>query len=414
MRALVRLPSPQLRRGVVFVDTPGVGSLARAGARESYAYLPRCDLGVLLLDAATSPAREDLDILRLLYESGIPGMVVLSKSDLLSQADRARMRDYVEGQIAKNLGLDLPVHAVSVIGAGAPLAHAWFASEVAPLCERAAELAEASGRRKLAALREGVAASLKTLLRERPETAAADTAQERADVERLALEAEGSIQEASRRCEGLLSETKDLARPTLELAAREIARRLSAGEEPPSAGATVRQAITDTAASVRAQIQEDLLATRRRLREALAEMARRQAIPVKPEELRIELVTQPSITVPPEVDRADIRPPAWLSRFPSLSENRVGRGLLAQLEEPLAGAYAPFASRLRRWLTAALAGLASQFAAQAEPLRAHARRADEGAGSGDLAGIAADLGQIERSAEAVGSLVEENPRSAPA
>ena len=401
VRALVRLPSPRLRSGVVFVDTPGIGSLARAGARESYAYLPRCDLGVLLLDAATSPAREDLDILRLLYESGIPGMVVLSKSDLLSQADRTRMLDYVKGQIAKNLGLDLPVHAVSVVGTGAPLAHAWFAREIAPLCERAAELAEASGRRKLAALREGVTASLNTLLRERPETAAAGASQERAEVERLALEAEGSIQETTRRCEDLLSETKDLARPTLELAAREIARRMSAGEEPSSANATVRQAITDTVASVRAKIQEDLLATRGRLRDALAEMARRLSIPVKPEELGIELITQPTIAVPPEVDRADIRPAAWLSRLVSLSETRVRRRLLAQLEEPLDGAYASFSSQLRRWLTAALAGLASQFAAQAEPLRAHARRAAEGAGSGDLAGIAADLAEIEGSPEAV-------------
>ena len=278
---------------------------------------------------------------------------------------------------------------------------AWFASEIAPLCERSAELAEASGRRKLAALREGVAASLKTLLRERPETAAAGASQERVEVERLALEAEGAIQETTRRCEGLLSETKDLARPTLELAAREIARRMSAGEEPPPANATVRQTITDTAASVRVRIQEDLLATRGRLRDALAEMARRLAIPVKPEELGIELVTQPSIAVPPEVDRADVRPPAWLSRFPSRLESRVRRRLLAQLEEPLDGAYASFSGQLRRWLTAALAGLASQFAAQAEPLRAHGRRAAEGAGAGDLAGIAADLAEIEGRPETV-------------
>jgi len=149
------------------------------------------------------------------------------------------------------------------------------------------------------------------------------------------------------------------------------------------------------------------------LREALAEMARRQSIPVKPEELRIELVTQPSITVPPEVDDADIRPPSWLSRFPSLSENRVGRRLLAELEEPLADAYASFAGQLRRWLTAALAGLASQFAAQAEPLRAHARRADEGAAAGDLAGIAADLAEIGQSPE-TDSVASSTPGSVPA
>lgn len=399
VRALVELPSPQLRAGVVFVDTPGVGSLARAGARESYAYLPRCDLGILLLDAATSPTREDLDILRLLYESGIPGMVVLSKSDLLSEADRARMRDYVKAEIAKNLGLDLPVHAVSTVG-DSRLAHAWFESEIAPLCGRAVELAAASGRRKLAALREGVAASLRILLRPRPETGAGEAARERAEIERLALEAEGSLQEMTRRCHELLSRTRDLARPTLELAAREIARRVSADEEPPSAAAMIRRAITDTGASIRAKIQEDLLATRDRLRGALAEMGwKLDRARVKAEELEVELVTQPTITIPPEVDRAETGLPVWLSRFPSLLERRMKRRLLAKLEQPLSDAYASFSGQLRGWLTAALAGLASQFAAQAEPLRAQARRAEQAGVAGDLAGIAADLAEIEGSRE---------------
>jgi len=91
----------------------------------------------------------------------------------------------------------------------------------------------------------------------------------------------------------------------------------------------------------------------------------------------------------------------------------VGRRLLAEFEEPLAGAYASFAGQLRRWLTAALAGLASQFAAQAEPLRAHARRADEGAAAGDLAGIAADLAEIGQSPETV-SVASSTPGSVPA
>ena len=414
VRALVRLPSPRLSAGVVFVDTPGVGSLARAGARESYAYLPRCDLGILLLDAATSPGREDLEILRLLYDSGIPGMVVLSKSDLLSEADRARMRDYVKGEIAKGLGLDLPVHAVSAVG-GAQLARAWFASAIAPLCGRAAELAEASGRRKLAALREGVAASLRTLLGARPEGGAEEAARERAEIERLALEAEGFIQEATGRCEGLLREIRDLARPTLDLAAREIARRASRGHEQPSVSVVVRQAITDTAASVRTKIQDDLLATRDRLKGALSEMARRlDWNRGKPEDIRVELVTQPTITIPAEVDRAEPLAPDWFRRFPSLLEGRLRRRLLARLEEPLADAYSAFGGQLRGWLTAALSSLASQFTAQAEPIRAQARRAAEGRGSKDLPGIAADLARIEAGPETVGAPAEVNPRTAPA
>jgi len=42
-RIVVKLPSSRLSEGVTFVDTPGLGSLAVAGAEETVAYLPRCD-----------------------------------------------------------------------------------------------------------------------------------------------------------------------------------------------------------------------------------------------------------------------------------------------------------------------------------------------------------------------------------
>ncbi|MGC8714744.1 MAG: hypothetical protein ACP5RH_20365 [Leptodesmis sp.] len=39
VRVFVELPSPRLNQGLVFVDTPGLGSLATAGAEETLAYL---------------------------------------------------------------------------------------------------------------------------------------------------------------------------------------------------------------------------------------------------------------------------------------------------------------------------------------------------------------------------------------
>ena len=110
---LVRDPSPRLREGVVFVDTPGIGSLATEGGAETLAYLPRCDLGVVLVDAASTLNREDLGLLRSLYEAGVPAMVLLSKADLLTPADRDRMTAYVRDQVTRELGLDVPVHPVS-------------------------------------------------------------------------------------------------------------------------------------------------------------------------------------------------------------------------------------------------------------------------------------------------------------
>ncbi len=392
VRAVVRIPSPELRRGVVFVDTPGVGSLARAGARESYAYLPRCDLGVLLIDAASTPGREDLELLRLLYESGIPGRVVVSKADLLSEPDRARLVDYIRRQIAENLGLDLPVHLVSTAG-GAALARQWFADEIAPLLGRAEELAQASACRKLASLKEGVAASLEAVL----SVGRGGNGSRGEHVEQLALEAEGRLQEAIHEGERLADRARTLAEPTLAVAAGEVARRAAASSGRGSAGEVVGRAIADTASNVRAEVQETALAARDRLREILLEMARdldRRTPDAG--DLSLDLLTLPALVPPNEVPVVRVAWPRWIARFPSRLEKRIHRDLSAPLREPLTSAYRSFGRNLWDWLHASLSRLAEQFAAQAEPLRGEARRLSEGAAGRDAERIAADLAEIER------------------
>jgi predicted GTPase len=82
-RIVVELPSARLRQGVAFVDTPGLGSLATTGAAETLAYIPRCDLGVVLVDAGSMLTPDDLVTVRALYEAGIPAFILLSKADLL-------------------------------------------------------------------------------------------------------------------------------------------------------------------------------------------------------------------------------------------------------------------------------------------------------------------------------------------
>ena len=48
VRAIVEVPSPRLQEGIMLVDTPGLGSLAKRGGAETLAYLPCCDLALLL------------------------------------------------------------------------------------------------------------------------------------------------------------------------------------------------------------------------------------------------------------------------------------------------------------------------------------------------------------------------------
>jgi GTP-binding protein EngB required for normal cell division len=401
VRATVRIPSSRLRSDVVFVDTPGVGSLATSGERESYAYLPRCDLGVLLLDASSAPAPEDLEILRLLYESGIGARVVISKADRISENDGARLQEYVRSQIAARLGLDLPVSLVSTVGPGVALARSWFEDEIAPLTAQARDRAESSARRKLASLREGVNAALRVALgapsgRLSPATAARAVAR----VEELALEAEGAIQESSARCERLADDARILTRSALAVAAREYARPAAGEGSGIPLNEILEKVVRDTAQDVREQIQSELVGLRDRLRNLLVEMA--EELPgaaARPEELTLELVTQPALSTPPQVAAADFKGPSWLRRFPRLLERRAYAELLARVDGSVSSEFWAFGKRLRDWLRSTTSALAARFAAQSEPLRAQARRSNELPEVADPNTLAADLREIEDAAQ---------------
>jgi GTP-binding protein EngB required for normal cell division len=160
---LVKLPSARLQKGIVFVDTPGLGSLALAGGAETWAYLPRCDLAVVLVDAASTLNQEDLALVRRLYENGAHAMVLLSKADLLTPADRKQMTDYIQDQLRRQLGLELPVHPVSTIEAEQSLLTAWLDNELAPRFVQHRALTEGSIHRKIALVVESVIATLETI-----------------------------------------------------------------------------------------------------------------------------------------------------------------------------------------------------------------------------------------------------------
>lgn len=159
-RIHVQVPAARLREGVVFVDTPGLGSLATSGAEETVAYLPCCDLGIVLLDAGAALTHEDLAVVQALYQSGATAMVLVSKADLLTSADRARTVEYIRQHLLSEVNLDLPVHLVSVVGAEARLCDEWFENDLKPLLESHLETSAASLKRKIGGLREAVERTL--------------------------------------------------------------------------------------------------------------------------------------------------------------------------------------------------------------------------------------------------------------
>src|ERR1039458_2685657 len=163
-RAMVEVPSPRLKQGIVLVDTPGLGSLAERGAAETLAYLPSCDLALLLIDAGATLNEEDIGTLRLLCEAAIPAIVLLSKADLLADGDIQRITSYIHQQLQQELGLEVNVHPVSSLPAQSALLDNFFDQELLPRFNEARSLRASSAARKIGALREAVTAAFETAL----------------------------------------------------------------------------------------------------------------------------------------------------------------------------------------------------------------------------------------------------------
>ncbi|MCX7605489.1 MAG: dynamin family protein [Bryobacteraceae bacterium] len=236
LRLILRMPSPLLRDGLVLVDTPGLGSLATAGAAETLSYLPRCDLGLVLVSAATPLSEEDVATLDLLVRAGAPAMVLLSKADLLGAQDLERAMRYTEAALERELGRRLPVAAVSVAPTHSALLEGWRSRHLEPVLARHRELAQESLLRKATALRESVAAAL----RSRAEGSGAS-------VPRASLEqAEAVLGKAAARLEAArrqISAAADAVRGQTRVAlAMAVAEIVSGGRERSPAGRALRAA----------------------------------------------------------------------------------------------------------------------------------------------------------------------------
>jgi GTP-binding protein EngB required for normal cell division len=391
-RLVIELPAPRLRNGVVFVDTPGLGSLATAGAAETRAYLPRCDLAVVLVDAGSTLTAEDLALIQALYENAIPVHVLLSKADLLNEADRERMTAYIAEHVRNELGLDLAVHAVSVKPGHSHLLETWFEREIVPLCERAQELGQRSLARKIAKLKESVRAALEARAQHAARTGAG--AEALAEVETALRVASGRFEQVRVACFRVTDGVRGLAREVLRRAAVALA---DGGDRP--AREIVVAALEQVAAEqarVLTGLLEDLARdAARTLREAEAALAMQCNVPAEAELLG-------SLSELPRLDPGGIPAPEMPGRWIRLLGGAAARWILQrrlqrQLEAPVASALAGYGRALEAWTRRKLAELESHFDSCAEIFRAQFERLESraGADAGELAELKRDLAALE-------------------
>ncbi|MFB3778368.1 MAG: dynamin family protein [Bryobacteraceae bacterium] len=372
VRLVVELPSERLSNGLGFVDTPGLGSLATAGAAETLAYLPQCDLGVVLVSAGSPINDEDLSTIRALYESAIPVKILLSKADLLSASDLDSALEYTRRQARSQLAVEVSVHPVSTAPSHAQLLDDWFDKEIAPLYQRHQELAQESIRRKTGALREAVVTALRTRLN-RAEGARVPRKDKLLGLERDLRDAAGRIERSRRFCLDAAGEIRVLAPRALEEAATALLAAWEGAAGVTAPGEGVAAAVARTAASAAGAVHNHLQELARLLAEALQRTADALGSDDAPgeEELALPLREMPRFD-PPPIDLQLPRP--WFPLPRTLARRRLGRRLRSVLGEPLSKAFATHARLVEDWSRKALAELQARFDSSADLYRAQLSR----------------------------------------
>ncbi len=134
----IGVPAEVLSAGVVLTDTPGLGSLHPQASAHVWDYLPRCDLGVLTLDANATLSPQDLELLRALRDAGSDLRVVLSKADLLDAEALQQQQAYIKATLHEAMSQAVAVDVVSTHPSGRHWLEHWREQCLLPALQQAA------------------------------------------------------------------------------------------------------------------------------------------------------------------------------------------------------------------------------------------------------------------------------------
>jgi GTP-binding protein EngB required for normal cell division len=375
-RIVVQLDSPRLRDGITFVDTPGLGSLATRGAAETIAYLPRCDLGVVLIDAGSTLTPDDLQTIQILYDAAIPATVLLSKADLLTAQEQSRVIEYVKDHIRKELNVELAIHAVSVVRESKELLTRWFADDIAPLYSQRQDLKVRSIRRKLGGLRQSVEIALRGRLRRKDQIPIKKVEQLRV-VEAELRQASGRLEEmkkTARRAADQLQHSN--SGKLLQIAGVSLVESWSSpGSDEKLAAEIVSNAVTRTVQEQTETLRQRMDVLAHKLNETLQSAAKVLEITDVPAEEEFVSVLREM----PVFDLGELtfhlRRPGLLALFGrKMSESFVTKRLTALIGAQLARSLSAYHTLLYDWSDRTLGQVQRRFDAYANSYRAQVER----------------------------------------
>lgn len=106
IKASLELPSQFLRRGLEFVDTPGIGSAIDANTATTYGFLPRSDAVIFVTSVDTPLTRAETDFLKRIQQYVRKIFFVVNKIDLTGDGERQEVLDYILNTLRQQIGSD--------------------------------------------------------------------------------------------------------------------------------------------------------------------------------------------------------------------------------------------------------------------------------------------------------------------
>jgi GTP-binding protein EngB required for normal cell division len=103
LRVVVETPSPFLRRGLEFVDTPGVGSAIEANTRIAQRFLPQCDAVIFVTGVDSPLSKTETDFLSQIRQHVRKVFFVVNKIDLLSEDERDEVLQFVSENLRSTM-----------------------------------------------------------------------------------------------------------------------------------------------------------------------------------------------------------------------------------------------------------------------------------------------------------------------
>ena len=105
-RVDVFLPAELLERGVVLIDTPGVGSTQRHQTEAADAVLPECDAALFVVSADPPITEIEIEYLARIRQTVARLIIVLNKIDVIELQDREKAASFLRTALVDHAGLD--------------------------------------------------------------------------------------------------------------------------------------------------------------------------------------------------------------------------------------------------------------------------------------------------------------------